>query len=613
MTDAADSTDLEALLGYLQRTRGFDFTAYKRPSLLRRIQKRLDQVGIKQFAHYTDYLEVHPEEFANLFDVLLINVTAFFRDEPSWDYVRDEVLPSIVGGTQQIRIWSAGCASGEEPYSIAMLLADALGRDAFRDRVKIYATDMDDGALAEARAAIYTEKDVQVVPPPLRERYFVRDKDRFVFDKELRRAVIFGRHDLLQDAPISRVNLLICRNTLMYFNSEAQSRILTRFHFALTEPGLLFLGRAEMLFAHGQLFAPVDLRRRVFKKVQKESWRDRLALMNLGEDPLGAATHAELAAGAFDVSPHAQIVIDAAGALAMFNERARTLFNLGTPDVGRPLQDFELSYRPVELRSLIEQAVNQRRPVEMRDVEWPGASREPRFVDVAIVPLLDGARRSYGVSVTFADVTRAQELQVQLTRSRQDLETAYEELQSTNEELETTNEELQSTVEELETTNEELQSTNEELETMNEELQSTNEELQTINDELRKRGDDLNRANGFLEAILKGVRSGVIVLDRELRVLAWNHRAEDMWGVRADEATGQNFLNMDIGLPLEQLRAGIRACLNGDGEHAEVVVSATNRRGKTISCKVAGTPLVGATKEVRGVILLMEEQPTRVH
>lgn len=202
-----------------------------------------------------------------------------------------------------------------------------------------------------------------------------------------------------------------------------------------------------------------------------------------------------------------------------------------------------------------------------------------------------------------------QELQQQLNRSKQDLETAYEELQSTNEELETTNEELQSTVEELETTNEELQSTNEELETMNEELQSTNEELQAINGEVRKRGDELNHANSFLESILTGVRSGVVVLDRELHVLAWNHRAEDLWGLRGDEVKGQNFLNLDIGLPTDQLRGSIRASLSSDAHFAEVTLPALNRRGKAISCRVMATPLMGTDRENRGVILLMDEQP----
>jgi two-component system CheB/CheR fusion protein len=247
--------------------------------------------------------------------------------------------------------------------------------------------------------------------------------------------------------------------------------------------------------------------------------------------------------------------------------------------------------------------------MSVKSVEWAAPGRPVRFFDVWVSPLTDGSGRSIGAGVSFGDVSHVQELQNQLNRSKQDLETAYEELQSTNEELETTNEELQSTVEELETTNEELQSTNEELETMNEELQSTNEELQSMNEEIRDRGHALDRANSFLESILGGVRSGVVVLDRELHVIAWNHRAEDLWGLRTDEVKGQNFLNLDIGLPTDQLRPGIRACLNGESECAETVLAATNRRGRTIACKVIGTPLVGQSKEARGVILLMDEQP----
>jgi two-component system CheB/CheR fusion protein len=183
-----------------------------------------------------------------------------------------------------------------------------------------------------------------------------------------------------------------------------------------------------------------------------------------------------------------------------------------------------------------------------------------------------------------------------------------EELQSTNEELETTNEELQSTVEELETTNEELQSTNEELETMNEELQSTNEELHTINDEVRERSDELAGLNAFLESILTSLRGGVVMLDRDLQIHKWNHRAEDMWGLRAEEAIHRNFLSLDFGLPVEQLKAPVKACLSQEAEFLEVVLDSVNRRGKTIRVKVTCTQLANiAGGEPQGVILIMEE------
>jgi two-component system CheB/CheR fusion protein len=368
-----------------------------------------------------------------------------------------------------------------------------------------------------------------------------------------------------------------------------------------------------MLLTHARLFAPMDLRRRIFAKVAKQGWRDRLALLTdaVGEEAPGSGTdQARLYAAAFDASPQAQFVIDRGGCLTFFNEHARTLFDLVPSDVGRPIQDLELSYRPFELRSIIDQALEQQRPITLAEIEWQAAGRDPKYFEVRVTPLVDGTPRGGSVAVAFADTTRAHDLQVALDRSKQDLETAYEELQSTNEELETTNEELQSTVEELETTNEELQSTNEELETMNEELQSTNEELQTINVELRDRSEDLNRSNAFLASVLSGVRSSVVVLDRELHVIAWNERSEDLWGLRHEEVQGQNFLNLDIGLPTDQLRTSIRACLAGEKEFTDGTVTATNRRGRSITCRVTSTPLLGTSKEVSGVILLMEEQPT---
>jgi two-component system CheB/CheR fusion protein len=610
-----DSPAFTALLNHLKASRGFDFSAYKRASLARRIEKRMQGVHIERFADYIDYLEVHPEEFNLLFNAVLINVTSFFRDEAAWDYLRLDVIPTLLAaanGDRPLRIWTAGCASGEETYSMAMVLAEVLGRDAFRERVKIYATDVDEQALNEARAAVYPQKQVQGLPADMLDRYFTRTDDGYVFDKDLRRAVIFGRHDLIQDAPISRIDILSCRNTLMYFNGETQRRILARFHFALSEIGVLFLGKAEMLLTQAHVFAPLDLRRRIFRRVPREHWRDRGANANQATpeeaNPHVGVTH--LHAAAFAAAPHAQFVVDGGGHLALFNEAAQVLFGLVPTDLGRPIQDLELSYRPIEIRSRISQVTEQRRPLTMKDVEWSSPARDLRYYEVRVAPLLEGNQHVIGVAVSFCDTTRAQELQVQLDRSKHDLETAYEELQSTNEELETTNEELQSTVEELETTNEELQSTNEELETMNEELQSTNEELQTINEELRQRSDDLNHMNAFLQSVITGVRSGVVVVDRELYVIAWNHRAEDLWGLRADEARGQNFLNLDIGLPADQLRSGIRSCLAGEREHAEMLVKATNRRGRAITCKVTSTPLLGSSKEVRGAILMIDEQPT---
>jgi len=604
----------DRLLDYLNRSRGFDFSGYKPQGLARRVQKRMQMIGVGDFEQYIDYLEVHPEEFTHLFNTILINVTSFFRDPAVWEYLRQEIIPKTIAGKkegEQIRIWSAGCASGEEAYGLAICMAEALGgAGAVFDRVKLYATDADEDALNQARMAVYTDKQLEDVPQDLRGKYFddVDNGAKFSFNKELRRCVIFGKHDLLQDAPISRVDLLVCRNALMYFNAESQTRILTRFHFALNDDGYLLLGRAETLLTRANLFTPVDLRRRVFAKVPKLNLRDRLLILAQSGGyelpPPAGLNNERLREAAFDVVPIAQIAIDGDGTLVLANEKARQLFSLGPRDLGRPLQDLELSYRPVELRSLIEKAQADRRVSTTREVEWSKSGGERVFFDVQVNPIVDGAGTMSGATITFSDVTRHRRLQEELQKSHQELEAAYEELQSTSEELETTNEELQSTVEELETTNEELQSSNEELETMNEELQSTNEELHTINDELRQRSEDLNQANAFMNSILVSLRTGVVVVDGDSRVQAWNRQAEDMWGLREDEVRGKTLLNLDIGLPVDKLAQPLRECLNGEQRH--LTLDATNRRGKKIKCRISCSTLKGAADENRGVILLLE-------
>jgi two-component system CheB/CheR fusion protein len=243
--------------------------------------------------------------------------------------------------------------------------------------------------------------------------------------------------------------------------------------------------------------------------------------------------------------------------------------------------------------------------VVLRGVDW-AVTGDPQQLDVSVVPLSEGGVFA-GMSLVLQDTTRLKRMQEEVVVAREELQALSEELESTNEELETTNEELQSANEELETTNEELQSTNEELETMNEELQSTNEELHTVNDEVRVRSDDLQHANLFLESILASLRNGVVVVDRELHVTVWNRQAEELWGLRADEVRSKHFLNLDIGLPVQALRDAMRACLGAACVPGEVVLEATNRRGKKFMCEVVLNPLGPAGGESRGVILIMRD------
>lgn len=602
----------ETLLEYLRQTRGFDFTGYKRSSLQRRVTKQMHSRNINNFADYLDYLQVHPEEFTYLFNTILINVTSFFRDTLAWNYLWRQLLPRIIhekSPEEPIRVWSAGCASGEEAYTLAIILAEILGALQFRRRVKIYATDVDEEALTQARQASYSQREVQPIPAELREKYFELAANQYVFRPDLRRVVIFGRHDLVQDAPISRLDLLVCRNTLMYLNAETQKRILSRFHFALNPTGALFLGKAEMLLTHGNLFTPLSLQHRVFTKVPNINMRDRLLVMAQSGDQEAEkrfAVHVRLREAAFNAIALAQIVVDSGGNLIMVNITARSMFNITMQDLGRPLQDLEISYRPLELRSQIDKVYQERQSIIIKDVIRNLPEVGTQYLDVHVTPLQDNGNGLLGVSITFADVTRYHNLQQELQNANQNLETANEELQSSNEELETTNEELQSTNEELETTNEELQSSNEELETMNEELQSTNEGLQTINDELRVRTEEVNNGNAYLRSVLASIKAGVVVIDQHLKILTWNQETENLWGLRTDEVEGQSFFNLDIGLPVDNLREIIRACLGGEDRLA-ITLQAVNRRGRKFSCRITCNPLIGPQHTRQGVILMMEE------
>ena len=372
---------------------------------------------------------------------------------------------------------------------------------------------------------------------------------------------------------------------------------------------MLFLGKAEMLLSHGRLFTPIDLKRRIFRRAARPA------------PPPGAA-----AAEAGAVRSTAW-----SGSTSCATRRSRPARSLSSCSPRTARWRSPTGSRSRCSGSRPATSGGRSATSICRTGRWSCASTSSRpsssgarcgcttcrvnrphgeviHLEIQISPLTGSDASLLGVNLTFQDVTTARRLQEELERTNQQLEAAYEELQSTNEELETTNEELQSTVEELETTNEELQSTNEELETMNEELQSTNDELQTINDQLHLSTAQLDDANAFLETVLTSLRAGVAVVDRDLRVRSWNRRAEDLWGLRAAEVIGQHFLNLDIGLPFEQLRSVLRAASAPDGAAGEVTLSAVNRRGRTITVRVACTPLRTQRQAdpAQGAIVVME-------
>lgn len=613
MTASDEDPQLKSLLEFLRESRGLDFTGYKRPSLTRRIRKRMDDIGVGEFDEYRDRLEVDPEEPARLVDTILINVTGFFRDESAWTYLAEHVVPGLVdakGSDEPIRAWCAGCASGEEAYSLAMVFADHLGLDEFKRRVKIFATDTDQGALAQARTATYTANQLEPVGADRQDQFFDEGPSGFVLRSDVRCRVIFGLHDVTRDPPISRLDLLACRNLLMYLVSDTQRRVLTRFHQALRPGGYLFLGKAETIFAHSDLFTPVESSLRLFKRspTRRIQFDDLVAVAPTVDGvEFGASVLQDLALAA---TPVAQLVIDIDGRFVGANTKARAMFSLTTEDLGRAFADLEVFHRPVELQSLIEQAYVESTPIVVRDASRSLADGKVQFLEVTVVPLTDSTGVELGSAVTFADVTELGRTRVELEQSARETETVNVQLQAANVELETSNEELQSTNEELETTNEELQSANEELETMNEELQSANDQLGSMNTELIDQAGLIEQGEQFLASILDSLSVGVAVLTDEFDIVLWNRAAEDLFGFRAEETAGRSFLALDIGLPVGDVAPLLHEMASEpskDGEPdqpRDVVLDAINRRGQQLKCRVTVGRLAHPPNDTNLVVLM---------
>ena len=377
------------------------------------------------------------------------------------------------------------------------------------------------------------------------------------------------------------------------------------------------LGKSEMMITHRELFAPAELKQRIFVKQSRTSIASARAAASAPAKPAAsptATTSGRARDAALELGAQAHAIVSRSGRLTFANLPARALFRISREDLGRPLARAAAGRGPGRRcwRRSSRRCASAAASRSARSTFAPDRG-DARRLEVSVTPLLSTDNVAIAASVVFEDVTRYAALQTELEGNRRDLELAYEELQSTIDELETTNEELQSANEELQTTNEELQSTNEELETMNEELQSTNEELETLNDELRERSGELNQVNEFLEAILTSLSLGVAVLDAQQRVQVWNQRAEDLWGLRSDEAVDNHFLSLDIGLPSEQLAPALRAVLSGSSERETRELDAVNRRGRTIVCAATVLPLLsrgaGRRHSPRGAIVMMEDRP----
>ncbi|HZQ22120.1 MAG TPA: CheR family methyltransferase [Terriglobales bacterium] len=506
---------LTDLLEELFQDRGFDFRGYKRTSLERRFRKRMFQLSIPTYAAYRDFIREHPDEVDELLNTILINVTQFFRDPPAWEILRTEIMPPVLGAMKPgsvFRAWSAGCASGEEAYSIAILLTELLGPRIQEFDVKVYATDVDDQALAAARRGEYSGDALRHMRPEWREKYF-HGTGLFRVNRDIRRLVIFGKGNLAQDAPISHVGLLLCRNVLIYFNSDLQGQVIPRLRYALDPGGILFLGKSESQLTNSTQFRRLNPRWRMFQRISPAPNLDRTEERMTDERAPSPLSNPELnnlrrqQRYLLETLRQGVLILGPDGTITHANPAAFSNYGLPALNVvGKRLQDTEFCERIPDLASqlrlsqLKNQTVNFKTRIRIGD--------EERILNISIRPMPDERGVRNGTFIYCDD------------------NTLEEKLQTTVEELESTSEELQSSNEELETTNEELQSTNEELESLNEELETTNQEL----DERTKHLDQLN---SVYQQTLEKIRLPVLLVNKEGRIEFWNGVALRMFGFRS--------------------------------------------------------------------------------
>ena len=569
---------LEEFVQFLAEERDLDLRGYKPTTLERRLRKRMNEVKAADYERYIEYIQSNPDETNLLLDTVLINVTEFFRDPAAWDVISADILPYLLkklrtGDT--FRAWVAGCSTGEEVYSLAIALAEYFGPRLPEFDIKIYATDVDEAALNIARRAEYAPERLRRVRPEWRHKYFSQSAAPRL-SREVRRMCIFGRSDLAQDAPISHVQLVLCRNVLIYFDAMMQKQILSRLHYALDPGGILFLGKSESKLSNSPLFKPVDPRWRIFRKDHFSDDKDFPQLSARSETPMSneisdreqELSRIELYHRALlEVLEPGIISLDAHDVIVAENKSALTLWGLsGQRLIGQYLTDSSLGKRCPELVRYVEEShKHPERPMRFEcDIKLDGESRS-LAVTLRAVNDDSGAERM-GTLIYAENITHREKLQTTIEQ----LEATGEELQSANEELETTNEELQSTNEELETTNEELQSTNEELETTNEELQSLNEELENMNEELEFRTRELDQLNNRYAETLERMPWAVMVLDSEGRVQFWNSAAEKLFELKSAAVVGLELSLLPIQLTLRDALVRRRRVM--DNRQAPVMI-----------------------------------------
>lgn len=621
-------SDMDRIFQLVLEQTDCDFSNYKPNTLQRRIQRRMAVHKLEHLPDYVALLERSPSEVELLFKDILISVTEFFRDADAdayallEQYITDMVKRNL--DQDPLRIWVPGCATGEEAYSIAMVADKVLSKLGNRYGFQVFATDIDMDALSHARRGIYLPNTIRHVSSEMLERYFVVRDDTYTVSKRIRERVVFARQDLVRDPPFSKIDLVSCRNVLIYFNPILQKRVLNMFHYVLKPNGLLFLGKSESVSLVANLFINVDKKVRLFSKqfeatgttypmdfVTASSKRsDKPSSLRLQKEDLSKSIDERLNQVLLDRLTIPTIIVDDRNDIVHIRGDVSAFISFPAGRMEPNLLKMVRDELRIDARALLHKARREGLTKGPRILIRHG--EQPSLVQITVVPMPTVEENTARLwAVLFAcevydahqlqpDIETDNELQnLRVSELEQELMAMREHLQTTIEELETSNEELQSTNEELQSANEELQSTNEELETANEELQSTNEELSTVNQELQIKTAELASVNADLENVLASLSVPLLVVDNRLRITRFSSAAKHIFDIKQSDL-GQIITSLNTRFVMADLRSQIHQVMQ-DG-----IMIKTQVQSGAQTFQLTITPYYSEKRQVQGALMLFE-------
>jgi two-component system CheB/CheR fusion protein len=563
---------LQDILMQLRDGTGHDFKHYKRATVLRRIERRLQVTAQPDLGAYYDYLQAHPEETKALLGDMLIGVTNFFRDREAFEALERNVIPDLVKSLQdtlprrdEIRVWSAGCSTGEEAYSLAILLTEQMTLESSPAKLQVFATDIDDRAIAFGRSGVYPEAIITDVPPPRMRQYFTLENRYYRVRKEIREKVLFAKHSLLLDPPFSQIDLIVCRNLLIYLDREVQRDIMQMFHFALRPGGYLFLGTSESADGCLDLFTPVDKRNRIFRAKSVSSSprrapalpRGGYARTTVAPRPMAPTvarkvSFADIHLHALEKAAPPSIIVDANANILHMSEGAGRFLRYVAGEISRNLLTLAHPDLRLDIRTTLLQVQQTGTPVTSRTVR---IEREQRsyLVDLNVHPYKDDETAGEYILVIFEerevdpqellDISSSQTENLMLANLEHELQRTKLHLQETIEQSDISSEELKASNEEMHAINEELRSATEELETSKEELQSINEELLTVNAELKAKVEETDKVNDYLTNLIASTDIATVFVDRNMRIRWFTPRATEIFSMLPVD-TGRSLMDI---------------------------------------------------------------------